>query len=45
MFKMYPLTGIGMDNFNYGCVNDERFNGNACLLSIYIDISYITLNI
>jgi C1A family cysteine protease len=26
-------------------VNDERFNGNACLLSIYIDISYITLNI
>jgi len=26
-------------------VNDERFNGNACLLSIYDDISYITLNI
>ena len=30
MIKIYPWTGIGMNNFNYGCVNIEIFKKERC---------------
>lgn len=30
MIKIYPLTGIGMNNFNFGCLNIEIFKKERC---------------
>ena len=30
MIRIFPLTGIGMNNFNYGCINDVRFQKDRC---------------
>lgn len=30
MIKDYPLTGIGINNFNYGCLNIDKFKRDRC---------------
>ena len=30
MIKTYPWTGIGMNNFNFGCLNVENFKKERC---------------
>ena len=30
MIKIYPFTGIGMNNFNFGCLNVEIFKKERC---------------
>jgi len=30
MFKSYPMTGIGMNNFKYGCKNIDQFKRDTC---------------
>jgi len=30
MFKSYPLTGIGMNNFKYGCLNKKEYKKEIC---------------
>jgi len=30
MIKIYPLTGIGMNNFNFGCLNIDIFKKERC---------------
>ena len=30
MFKSYPLTGIGMNNFNYGCLFKKEYKKETC---------------